>query len=135
MRESENGKQAFSWNKAFMVLVSLSLGVLLFCGLRRLALPGGIDGLGEALQIVAAPGALVLVILMPYMAVRSGGEWVEERQAKANLDAEIAQIPNMSLLRASASRPHPDELLRSTARSGEMDPGQMLRAVATTRAD
>ncbi|MCW3097739.1 MAG: hypothetical protein JWL77_3357 [Chthonomonadaceae bacterium] len=135
MRESENGKQAFRWGKVFMVLVSLSLGALLFYGLRRLALPGGIDGLGEALQIVAAPGALVLVILMPYMAVRSGGEWVEERQAKANLETEIAQMPNLSLLRASTSRSHPDELLRPTAQSGAMDPEQMLRAVVTTGAD
>lgn len=134
--EPGEGKQVFNWSKAAMVAASMLLGGLLLCGLRRLAAPGGIDGLGEALQIVAAPGGVVLVILMPYVVVRSGGEWAEERQAQATLSAERAQLPSLSLLRASGSLSTPDELLlRPAPQKGDTDPQQLLRAVSTAATD
>jgi len=126
----------FSWSKASMVLVSLSLGFLLMGAMWRLGEPGAIDGLREALQIVAAPGALVLVILMPYMVVRSGGEWVEERQVKATLQAEQASSPNLSLLRASDPGQTPAELLlRPMAQSDEIDSQQLMRPAVMSAGD
>jgi len=125
----------FRWSKASMVLVSLSLGFLLMGAMWRLGAPGAIDGLREALQIVAAPGALVLVILMPYMVVRSGGEWVENRQAKATLQAEQAVLPNLSLLRASDPGQTPDELLRPMSQSDEIDSQQLMRSAVMSAGD
>lgn len=134
--DTSDKEQSIGWNKVSMVLVSLALGALLLCALRRLGEPGGIDGLAEALQIVGVPGALVLIILMPYLAVRSGGEWVEARKAKANFKAESAQASNLSLLRASSPCSDSEELLlRPAGLTGETDPKQMLRAVTAAGAD
>ncbi|MCW3055040.1 MAG: hypothetical protein JWN14_4210 [Chthonomonadales bacterium] len=131
-----DAKQGFSWSKASMVLVSLSLGFLLMGAMWRLGEPGAIDGLREALQIVAAPGALVLVILMPYMVVRSGGEWVEERHAKATLQAEQAALPNLSLLRASDLGQTPGELLlRPMSQSDDSDSQQLMRPAVISVGD
>ena len=128
--------QRLRWSKASMVLVSLTLGFLLVGAMWRLGEPGAIDGLREALQIVAAPGALILVILMPYMVVRSGGEWVEERQAKATLQAEQAALPNFSLLRASDPGQTPGELLlRPMSQSEDIDSQQLMRPAVMSAAD
>jgi len=119
-----------------MVLVSLTLGFLLMGAMWRLGEPGAIDGLREALQIVAAPGALILVILMPYMVVRSGGEWVEERQAKATLQAEQAALPHLSLLRASDPGQTPGELLlRPMSQSDDIDSQQLMRPAVMSAGD
>jgi hypothetical protein len=131
MEPRENAR-AFSWSKVSIILASLALGALLFCGIRGLGdTDDSVGGLFAALQIVAAPGALVLIILAPYMVVHSGQEWVEKRQSEADFLAESAHLPRLSLLRSSEPALKSDEaLLRPIKQDGEADSRQMLRAAS-----
>lgn len=125
-----DGERQFSWSKASMITISVSLGILLLCGLRGIgSAKDSVDGLLGALQIVAFPGALVFIILGPYIIVRSGEEWVEKRQTEASFLAESAQTPHLSLLRSSASYAVPEEMLRATLETGDRDPQQLLRVL------
>lgn len=131
MKEPSDGKRRFSWSKASIIAVSVTLGVLLLYEFRGIGnAKESVDGLIGALQIVALPGALVFIILAPYMVVRSGEEWVEKRQAAADFLEESRQAPRLSLLRGSGSYALPDELLHATLETLERDPEQLVRAVA-----